>query len=429
MPLSRSDFCRLYFSELDRQGIPYVILHSYETFPDQIGSDVDYAVPTRDLSRLVSLQRGLAERQGWCLAHVVEAHIYAVCSVVVNLEDPSIFLQLDACGHYVEGGCFVLRDAALLENRRPWRGYFVPAPAIEFAYLLAKALAKGQPVAPRLPRLRELWQRDPEATEAQFRNLVGPVGGSLRQWFERSPTDWGSLRPVLLKWACWGPGDRFRETFRAWKRIAQPKGLHLASLGLDDSRISTLLDRLGSLIGGPLFSRQLRFEFQPSFFKRGERGAVASYPHENPPRNRIGAAAVLLCYAGAYLARYCAVAWPAKVQNKLIIFDRSFDDIIIHPRRYRFPAAGWLARLLRWLLPRADLTLVLDAEPEQVHARKPELSLEDLRRQRAALQQLARDGRRYVLLSAEQPPDEMARVAFREVVRFLTERQNRAAQP
>jgi transcription elongation GreA/GreB family factor len=64
-----------------------------------------------------------------------------------------------------------------------------------------------------------------------------------------------------------------------------------------------------------------------------------------------------------------------------------------------------------------------------VHARKPELALEDLRQQHAALQQLARDGRRYVLLSAEQPPDEMARVAFREVVRFLTERQNRAAQP
>ena len=183
------------------------------------------------------------------------------------------------------------------------------------------------------------------------------------------------------------------------------------------------------MIGGPLFSRQLRFEFQPSFFKRRERGALASCPRENPPRKRIAAAVVLLCYAGAYLARYCATAWPAKVQNKLVIFDRSFDDIIIHPRRYRLSAAGWLARLLRRLLPRADLTLVLDAEPEQVHARKPELSLEDLRRQRAALQQLARDGRRYVLLYAEQPPDEMARVAYREVTRFLTERQNRAAQP
>src|ERR1051325_7934709 len=118
MRFSSSDFFRLFFRELERLDTPYVILHSYDGFPEHRPSDVDFAVLTRDLSKLASIQSSLAERHGWRLAHAVEAHIYALYTVLIDAEEPQAFLQLDARGHYVENNCFLLQDKLLLKDRR-----------------------------------------------------------------------------------------------------------------------------------------------------------------------------------------------------------------------------------------------------------------------------------------------------------------------
>jgi thymidylate kinase len=76
-------------------------------------------------------------------------------------------------------------------------------------------------------------------------------------------------------------------------------------------------------------------------------------------------------------------------------------------------------------LPRADLTIVLDAEPEQIVARKAELTLEEVRRQRLALRELAAQRPRYVLVSGAASPDAVARAACREVIQFLAQRVKR----
>jgi thymidylate kinase len=145
-------------------------------------------------------------------------------------------------------------------------------------------------------------------------------------------------------------------------------------------------------------------------------------PHGQYPRGRLAAWVKLVFYFCDQLLGYILKVFPAKVRNELIIFCRNFDDVLIDPRRYRFPKAGWLARCLRRLLPRPDLTIVLDAEPEQIVARKAELSLEEVRRQRLAFQALAMRSPRSVVVSCAEPPDVVARAASREVIRFLAER-------
>src|SRR2546428_52825 len=44
MRSSSNHFFRLFFSELERLDIPYVLLHSYERFPEFVASDVAVAV-------------------------------------------------------------------------------------------------------------------------------------------------------------------------------------------------------------------------------------------------------------------------------------------------------------------------------------------------------------------------------------------------
>jgi len=177
---------------------------------------------------------------------------------------------------------------------------------------------------------------------------------------------WETLRQPLLARNRFGLGDRVREGLRALNRVRRPAGLHLALLGPDGCGKSTLLERLGPILEMPFFRRQLVFHFRPKVFEKGENDAPVTNPHEKPPRSRIAGLAKLMYYFLDNFAGYIAKVFPAKVRNELIIFCRSFDDLLIDPRRYRFHSAGWPARLLHGLLPRPDLTFVLDAEPEQI---------------------------------------------------------------
>jgi len=347
MRCNSSDIFRLFFRELEERDIPYVILHSYEHFPEHVTSDVDYAVLTKDLSKLAGIQAALAERHGWRLAQAIEAHIYSLYTVLIDPEEPRAFLQLDACGHYVERNCFFVSDTGLLEHRRRFGGFYVPAPAAEFCYLLAKAVGKFQPLAPRLPHLRALWEQDPAKTEEQFRNLCGPIQGPLEEWFAKPPAAWELLGPVILRRNRFGWPDRAREAFRVWKRVRQPEGLHLAVLGPDGSGKSTLLERIAPLIERPFFRHRLVFHFRPNIFEPDKNDTPVTYPHALPPRNQIAGAAKLLYYFADHLAGYFIKVLPAKVRNELIIFCRSFDDLLIDPHRYRLAGTSWLARVLR----------------------------------------------------------------------------------
>ncbi len=428
MPMTPGDFCTLYFNELHRLSIPYVILHSRETLSKGIPSDVDYAVPTEDLPKLASIQRALAERNGWRLAQVIEAHIYSLYTVVIDPSDPRAFVQLDACGHYVECGCFLIPDAVLLQDRVSDDGLFVCSPATEFVYRLAKALAEGRPLAPRLARLQELWQREPKKSEANFRRLVGPTEGDLDQWFKKSPAQWEGLRPRFLERNRFGLADKFREMARGWRRMTQPEGLHLAWLGREGSGGPVVPELVGLLIQGAFFRGQCAFRFRPGPSECSRKDGPERPSAGEPHRGRLAAAAALLCQVVVYLARYCVEVFPAKVRNKLVVSGGSPDDLPLDPGRYGIGEAGWLARLLRRLLPQADLTMLVVAEPEQIHSRRPEIPLEELRRQRAMLQRLAQDQPGYALISSEQPPEEMARAAWREAIRFLVERERRRCQ-
>lgn len=111
----------------------------------------------------------------------------------------------------------------------------------------------------------------------------------------------------------------------------------------------------------------------------------------------------------------------------LVVFDRDFDDLLVDQRRYPVQGAGGLTWLLRPLLPRAGATFVLDADPHAVHARKPELPVAELQRQRSAFRELAAANGRYRLVPADGTPGEVARAVGREVIALLVARERRRA--
>lgn len=72
----------------------------------------------------------------------------------------------------------------------------------------------------------------------------------------------------------------------------------------------------------------------------------------------------------------------------LLVFDRSFYDYSFLRGHGNLP--GWYLRLLAPLVPEPDLLLYLQRDPAEIYRDKPELSLDEIRRQQQAVERLVR---------------------------------------
>lgn len=123
---------------------------------------------------------------------------------------------------------------------------------------------------------------------------------------------------------------------------------------------------------------------------------------------------------GRYL-RARAAAW----RGRLVLFDRyAFDARLTAARQQsilRRAARSVLARI-----PDPDLTILLDAPAEVVHARKPERTIEDLERLRTEYLAVASRARRVAVVDASGPADEVRRLVTATIWGAYLRRAHRA---
>ena len=420
MPCDSRRFFEEYFSELERRGIAAVILHSYEDFPGKIGSDVDYAVADRDLPKIPEVLRAVADRHGWVVAQTLRHQVFAFYSVVIDPENPREHLKLDVCSHYVKDLRFLLRDSILLRGRTPLRGFSIPAPSSEFIYVLAKIFGKNKEPGPFVARLRELYGQDPAGAEREFEALFGATGLTASEWLERPTGEWARLDRIMRRRHRYGPFLLAREAVRRITRMLRPTGLNVALLGSDGTGKTTLLSLLKPLLE-PCFRKQILFHFRPMLLEKPSRGVVTD-PHGQPPRHPVACVLKVFYYYLDTLLGHFVKVLPAKVRSTLVLFDRNFWDLLVDQRRYRLKGTRPLAAFLARLLPSPDITLVLEGTPETIHLRKPELGVEELRRQRRELLDLVQRIPRCTSVSADEPAEKAAGMAAAAVIRALAAR-------
>ena len=210
-------------------------------------------------------------------------------------------------------------------------------------------------------------------------------------------------------------------------RLRQPRGMRITILGPDGAGKSTLLEHLGLSLA-PCFRHRRVYKFRPDVFGRIEPG-IERHPHAREPRNAVISWAKVIYYFIDWWLGLLFVLWPAQRRNTLVMFDRDFNDLLVDQRRYLVRNSSGLIRCLSWLLPRPDLTIVLDADPQVVHARKPELPVAVLEQQRQQYQRLVSSNHNCRLIQADQPVLEVARAATREIIYLLAaQRRSRIAK-
>jgi thymidylate kinase len=425
MHTTASRFLDLFFRKLEELGIPYVIIHSYRHLPDEIGGDIDYAVPDERLGEMTAIQEELGRHHHWRVVQSFRHGVFAYYNVLVSLDDPSQILQLDACSHYARACRMLVENRILLENRRRFRNYWVPQPAAEFIYEVTKLFdAKMKDPAAYLPKLRATWEQDKEGAQSLFLRAFGDTGMTLEEWFARPAEDWLQLRARMLARNRFGLRMLTREAFRVLSRLLRPTGLQVSLLGPDGSGKTTLIEMMNSRLA-PLFRRSKVFHFRPSLPGSNTAGAPVTDPHGKTPFGFLKSVGKLGYYFATYWAAYFLLLIKLRATSTLVIFDRDFTDMVVDPKRYRLSASSTrFVRMLTFVVPGSDLTLVLDVDPVVCHARKPELPVAELKRQRERLRDLAANKSSYSLIDANRKPDQVADQVCQRVIEALVARRS-----
>jgi thymidylate kinase len=217
---------------------------------------------------------------------------------------------------------------------------------------------------------------------------------------------------------------RIKEFVRKISRNLHPTGLMVVCLGPDGAGKSTALSAMKEGLE-KAFRRTAQFHLRPKMLKgTAAASQFVADPHGKPNRGILTSILKVIYFCLDYWVSYFARLRPMLVRSTFVLFDRYFYDLQVDQRRYRYSGPTWLVRMLSHLVPAPDLVLVFDAPADQIHARKQELPLEELSRQRELYRHFAASRRRCPvrMIDASKPIDEMISQCFTEVLTVLEAR-------
>lgn len=167
----------------------------------------------------------------------------------------------------------------------------------------------------------------------------------------------------------------------AKKRDTQ-RGLWVVLLGPDGAGKSSVIAGIGDGRSAG-FPGSQTYHLRAPLLRSGEESPANCDPHAQRPRGTLISAGKLIYLLLANWMGYVVKVRPQLAQGKLILFDRYFSDCLVDPKRYRLPASCLgMAELVARLLPKPDLSVVLDAPATVLQQRKCEVTPAESERQR-----------------------------------------------
>ena len=408
----------------DAAGIRYAVLGDTSKFP-ALDGDVDISIRRQDFP---ALERVLMDFRGSVDATLVQAIQHEQTSVFYILawkdsQGAPVFLQLDICSDYFRSGRLIMTADELLDSRLQLivgdAAIYVPGSYSRFVYYLAKKVKKGMVDNNQRSYLRHVWTTlSPESRQAAAAFFEGCSVTDLGRCLEDNG-DISSLHGKLR--------DRtslvhtLREKSRLAKRALGRTGLFVVMMGPDGSGKTTINARARKLVATAFWNEKY-MHFRPFVGASDDDSEIVEDPHASPPRSSVTSILKLTYYVADYLAGFFSKVRPTMARSGLVIFDRYYEDMQIDPLRYRYGGPRSLLRIAQRAVPRPDLYIFLDVDPDVIQSRKQEVSAEETRRQVEAYRSLAETLPNAVICNGEKHPDAVANCAAWQILDSLSGR-------
>lgn len=136
-------FFRGLFGVLNRASCEYVVLHSWQTLPDEATHDVDMLISAKEKQRLPALLKEVENVSGWRFVQKLWYDVPWCFYFVAVSPDGSVSAALDFVSDPNGVGEYRIRDEAILRNRVFSGLLYHLSTEAELAYKLAKRRVKG----------------------------------------------------------------------------------------------------------------------------------------------------------------------------------------------------------------------------------------------------------------------------------------------
>jgi thymidylate kinase len=403
---------RRFFHLLDEAGVAWAILRGSDGLPEQTRYDIDLLIDPGAMDRGEALLAQAAAAEGWAMVRIIEKLQYRCCLAASPGSTPR-FLPIDFFGRCLHRFYPIADEQYALRHRqRNDAGVWVVPAGFGAALALVKELMRHDTFK---ANSREEVMRGAIGDADGFRQAVLPfLGESLaKQLLESSQAGvWEQverlapdLRSAVLsqRLRCLPAATAFFAK-NLLHNLHPPMSAFVVLLGPDGSGKSTI----GDLVAERLYQRPFkicrRFEYNFRLLPElkhlkaslarlvGRKAAIQPPPppgtkgsgmnRDHPPLR----AMTYIFYYSLDLIVGRLLLRRLRGQGSLVLFARYFHDYYYQRGYGRAPR--WFLRLIERAVPAPDLILYLDRSAEEIYAGKPELDVNEIKRQQTVIRSL-----------------------------------------
>ena len=433
------------FAALDAEGIDWLVLRNHQGLPEVNRSkDIDLGLEKVDFGRAEKAICDAIRGAGFDRVQVEDFQYVRCLTFFRTAGKTPHSIKIDLLDGFVFRGAQVFNFRQLYKDARRDGMFAIPSVVDDAVMLWCKPLITGGIVKPRyLAEIECAARDDPKRFRAVLQRILSPAWAE-RVWSKIEADDiegtiamQTGLRKSVWWWAFrHNPRTTLRNTIHhiiaeLARRSRRNPATLFAVVGPDGVGKTTFIKCFSEKLielqvkdQGAIQVQHFRPHMLPNINKllTGKSEVVSEFnnPHSAKPASTPSSLLRLTYYWMDYFFGYWLKMRGRLIKGRTIIFDRYFYDFIVDPRRSRLSLPGWVPRFYLALTPEPDLVFFLDANADQVFARKQELQPFEIERQLVAYRELvARYPSRFVRLDASQSPQEIVDAALREVVSRL----------
>lgn len=443
-----SAFLNAFFTSLNDADVRYAVLRNYEQLPYTTqGSDIDIIIHGHDAALGISLLKQAVTQSGGVIVGSISSVDWASCFMMGStILDNGQRCWWGVVIDFFIGGVYDKGSTKLFEMdwtaRKKHHDIWVLPEAASAVLGVLKEALRGRLALRYMAVAKVAVASRWATTQPYFEPLGGKALDAIQQIISRAPDSSHTARQLTLlrrsvHWRAFVHRPfpwllrRIRFELSKVSRYLHPPGFIISIHGVDGVGKTTVIQAIRPVLEAAthraVFVQHLRPTLLPPLARlKGKapksNGPVLD-PHGSVPSGPLGSIFRLTYLTLDYILGYwLKTRFIIAKQPAIVVFDRYAYDMALDPRRFRIGLPGWVAAWFARLAPRPDLILCLHANPEVIAARKQELSLAETIRQVTALREFANTQPNAVLISTEDPVDEVRETVLRTLFDFFAKR-------